>query len=124
MHIHPIRNDEDHRAAVREIERLWDAQEGSPEADMLEVLAMLVNDYERKRWPVEASDPIDILRYAIDEMGRSQAELAELVGKSRASELLNRRRHLTIDMANRISKAWSIPLAVLAVPYQLQRRAA
>ena len=94
MEIFPIRNDEDHAAALREIEKLWGASAGTEDGDKLDILATLVERYEEGRWPnVDVSDPIDLLNYAIEELGHSQAELAELLGsRSRASELLNRRR--------------------------------
>ncbi len=118
MEIHPIRNDDDHAAALREIERLWGAAAGTEEGDKLDVLATLVEKYEETRWPsVDISDPIDLLNYAIEELGHSQAELAELLGsRSRASELLNRRRPLTVEMIHRISETWKIPADLLVKP--------
>jgi HTH-type transcriptional regulator/antitoxin HigA len=118
MDIHPIRNDDDHLAALREIDRLWGAELGTEDGDKLDILATLVEKYEETRWPlVDASDPIDVLNYAIDELGHSQAELAELLGsRSRASELLNRRRPLTVEMIHRISEAWKIPASLLVKP--------
>ena len=118
MEIHPIRNDDDHAAAIREIEKLWGAAAGTEDGDKLDILATLVEKYEESRWPnVDASDPIDLLNYAIDELGHSQAELAELLGsRSRASELLNRRRPLTVEMIHKISGAWKIPADLLVRP--------
>lgn len=118
MEIHPIRNDEDYAAAVREIEKLWGAAAGTEEGDKLDILATLVEKYEDRRWPnIDVSDPIDLLNYAIDELGHSQAELAELLGsRSRASELLNRRRPLTVEMIHKISEAWKIPADLLVKP--------
>jgi HTH-type transcriptional regulator/antitoxin HigA len=115
MEIHPIRNDEDHAAALREIERLWGTAAGTEEGDKLDILATLVEKYEDSRWPnIDASDPIDLLNYAIEELGHSQAELAELLGsRSRASELLNRRRPLTVEMIHKISESWKIPADLL-----------
>ena len=99
MEIFPIRTDEDHRAALAEIEAVWGAPEGTDEGDRLDVLLALVEVYEAWRWPVEIErgfDPIDVLGYAIEELGHNQAELAELLGsRSRASEILSRRRALT-----------------------------
>ena len=111
MDIRPIHTDADHTAALKEIERLWDAAEGSPEADKLEVLAILAEDYETRRWPSSnATTPLEILHYAIADLGRSQSELAALVGsRSRASEILSGKRRLTIDQAHKISMAWRIP---------------
>jgi HTH-type transcriptional regulator/antitoxin HigA len=118
MEIHPIRNDKDHAAALREIEKLWGATLGTEDGDKLDILATLVEKYEDSRWPVvDISDPIDLLNYAIDELGHSQAELAELLGsRSRASELLNRRRPLTVEMIHKISQAWKIPADLLVRP--------
>jgi HTH-type transcriptional regulator/antitoxin HigA len=85
----------------------------------------LVDVYESARWEVADSDPIDLLRYAIDEMGHSQSELAEILGsRPRASELLKRKRALTIEMIDKISKTWGIPRSLLAIPYPLARRVA
>ena len=78
--IHPIRNDADHRAAVAEVERLWRAPSGTPDGDTLDILITLIDAYEEKRWPIEAADPIEALTYAIEEMGHSQSELADLLG--------------------------------------------
>jgi HTH-type transcriptional regulator/antitoxin HigA len=121
MEIHPIRNDEDHAAALREIEKLWGAAAGTEESDKLDILATLVEKYEDRRWPnVDASDPIDLLNYAIEELGHSQAELAELLGsRSRASELLSRRRPLTVEMIHKISEAWKIPADLLVRPIRV-----
>jgi HTH-type transcriptional regulator / antitoxin HigA len=118
MEIHPIRNDEDHAAAIREIAKLWGAETGSEEGDKLDILATLVEKYEERRWPnVDISDPIDLLNYAIAEFGHSQAELADLLGsRSRASEILNRRRPLTVEMIHRISEVWKIPADLLVKP--------
>jgi HTH-type transcriptional regulator / antitoxin HigA len=118
MEIRPIRNDDDHAEAIREIEQLWGAASGSEEGDKLDILSTLVEKYEERRWPhVDTSDPIDLLNYAIEELGRSQAELAELLGsRSRASELLNRRRPLTVEMIHKISEAWKISADLLVRP--------
>jgi len=100
MDIRPIRTDEDHRAALAEIEACWGAAE-EIEGEKLELLVALVELYEAKRWPIdtgESFDPVDMLRYAIDELGHTQAELGELLGsRSRASEILSRRRPLTVE---------------------------
>jgi HTH-type transcriptional regulator/antitoxin HigA len=127
MDIRPIRNDEDHRAALAEIDRFCDAAEGTAEGDRLDVLLALVEIYEAKRWPIssgERSDPIDVLHYALEELGHTQAELAEILGsRSRASEILSRRRPLTVDMIHRIGEAWKIPADLLVRPYKLERAA-
>jgi HTH-type transcriptional regulator/antitoxin HigA len=127
MDIRPIRTDEDHRAALAEIEACWGAAEEIEEGEKLEVLVALVELYEAKRWPIdtdESFDPVDMLRYAIDELGHTQAELGELLGsRSRASEILSRRRPLTVEMIHKISEAWRIPADLLVRPYKLDRAA-
>jgi HTH-type transcriptional regulator/antitoxin HigA len=127
MDIRPIRTDRDHRAALREIEACWGAQDGSEKGDKLEVLVALVESYETRRWPIDGDknfDPVDVLHYAIEELGHTQSELAELLGsRSRASEILSRRRALTVDMIHRISEAWKIPADLLVRPYRIDSAA-
>ena len=123
MDIRPIRTDQDHRAALEEIDACWGAPEGSEEGDKLDVLVVLVESYEARRWPIEGDesfDPIDVLHYAIDELGHTQTEFADLLGsRSRASEILSRRRSLTVDMIHKISDAWKIPADLLVRPYRI-----
>ena len=127
MNIRPIRTDTDHRATLAEIESLWGAPQGTEAGDKLDVLLALVEIYEANRWPIEIEgsfDPIDVLHYAIDELGHTQAELAELLGsRSRASEILGRRRALTVEMIHAISEAWKIPADLLVRPYKIERAA-
>jgi len=113
MDIRPIRTDQDHRAALAAIEACWGAPDGTEEGDKLDVLLALVEIYEAKRWPIEIDgtfDPIDVLRYAIDELGHTQAELAELLdSRSRASGRAMARRS---DASKRPSTAmgwWPCP---------------
>lgn len=127
MDIRPLRTDKDHRAALAEIDACWGAREGTEQGDRLDVLLALVDLYETKRWPIDIGkrfDPVDVLNYAIGELGHTQAELAELLGsRSRASEVLSRRRSLTVDMIHRISEAWKIPADLLVRPYKIKRAA-
>jgi HTH-type transcriptional regulator / antitoxin HigA len=127
MDIRPIRNDVDHRAALAEIESCWGAPDGTEAGDKLDLLVTLVENYEARRWPLAGSDsfdPVDTLHYAIDELGHTQGELAELLGsRSRASEILSRRRALTVEMIHRISEAWKIPAELLVRPYRIRRAA-
>ena len=127
MQIRPIRTDNDHREALAEINTYWGVSEGTEEGDRLDVLLALVEIYEAKRWPIdieESFDPIDVINYAIDELGHTQAELAELLGsRSRASEILLRRRALTVDMIYKISETWKIPADLLVRPYKIERAA-
>ena len=112
--IKPIRSADDHRAALDEIEVLFGARPGTPEADRLEVLTILAAAWEARHFPLDGSDPVDALSFAMKAQGRTQSDLAAtLNSRSRASEILNRRRALTPDMIAAISSAWSIPAAAL-----------
>jgi HTH-type transcriptional regulator/antitoxin HigA len=125
MDIRPIRTEEEYEAALAEIERLWGAPQGTEEGDKLDAVIALVGVYEDKHWPIEEDetfDPVEVLRYAIDEGGHTQAELAELLGsRSRASEILSRKRALTVEMIHKISEAWGIPAELLVKPYTLEK---
>lgn len=122
MDIRPIKNDKDHAAAVELIESLWDAKDGTPEADALDVLATLVDAYENTRWAVEAVDPIETIRAHMVATGRTQNDLAQLFGsRSRASEIMARRRHLTINMIRELANDWHLPADLLIVPYNLKK---
>lgn len=118
MDIRPIKTDDDHRAALMEIDRLWNAPADSPEGDKLDILATLVDAYERDRWPSDAVLPRDILAFAISDMGRSQTELAELLGsRSQASDLLRGRRRMSLAVAQKVSAGWHIPIQLLVASY-------
>jgi|SRR5215217_2698777 len=120
MDIRPIRTDDDHAAAVAEIETLWGAAPDTTEGDRLDVLATLVSDYEDRRWPVPDADPVDAIRQSMEMEGRSQADLAVLLGSaSRASEILRRKRSLTIPMIRVLAGEWRIPAETLVQPYKI-----
>jgi len=119
LQINPIKNDADHRNALEEIERLWGAKDGTPEGDRLDILATLVEAYEDRRWPIAELDPVEAIEAAMEHDGRSRAELAALIGESRASEILKRRRALTLPMIRKIAHAWHVPERVLIKEYSL-----
>ena len=125
--IRPIRSEADHRWALGEVDRYFadEPEVGSPDGDRFEVLLTLISAYEDEHHPIEAADPVEILLFAIQDLGRSQAELATLLGsRARASEILNRKRHLRLAQIRTISAAWRLPIAILAAPYRLDRDAA
>ena len=127
MQIRPIRTDKDHRAALAEIEKLWGASSRTPEGDKLDILVTLVETYEERRWPIKSRrrfDPVDLLHYAIDKLGHTQAELADILGsRSRASEVLARRRPLTLEMIQRSTQIGkSRPTSSCSLIGLLQRR--
>ena len=114
MLIRPIHNDEDHAAALREIERLWGAAPGTPESDALEVLATLVDRYEDERFPLPAADPVEVIEAYMESHDLSRKDLAQVLGsQSRATEVLAHRRALSIEHIRRIHGAWKIPAELL-----------
>ncbi|QRG07902.1 transcriptional regulator [Xanthobacter dioxanivorans] len=120
MEIHPIHTDADHKAALAEIERIFDAAPGTPEADKLDILATLVERYEEQRWPVPEGDPVEIIRFVMEQRGEGQAGLTRLFGSaSRASEIINRKRALTMEMVRQLHREWGIPAELLIGSYEL-----
>lgn len=122
MEIMPIRTDADHRAAVAEIERLWDAKEGTEDFNRLEILATLAVAYEARRWPVAELDPVDTIKADMELNGRSLGDLTKVIGKSRATEVLKRQRPLTLGMIRKLHQAWHIPADRLVGEYELAHR--
>lgn len=114
MDIRPIRNERDHARAMREIDKLWGARPRTREADKLEILVTLVDAYEAGHHPIDPPDPIEAIEFRLDQMGMSRADLARIIGsRSRASEVLNRRRPLTIRMIAKLREALGISADVL-----------
>lgn len=113
--VKPIRTPRQHRAALKRIDRLMDARAGSPEAAELEVLAILVEHYEREAFPIDPPSPADAIRFRIEQMGYSQADLARLLNsRSRASEILSgKAKSLSLRAIRRLHEAWHIPADVL-----------
>ena len=123
--IRPLRSDAEHKAALIEIERYFEREPkpGTPAADRFDLLALVIEDYERKRWPIEPPDPVDAVRWRMQTGGYTQADLGRLVGsRQRASDILSRRRRLTMQMAWKLHRVWGIPAEALIRP--ASRRAA
>ncbi|MCZ8044051.1 MAG: XRE family transcriptional regulator [Beijerinckiaceae bacterium] len=122
MEIRAIRNEADYDWALAEIEPYFEQQPapGSPEADRFDVLAALIKVYEDEHHPIEAPDPVETIREWMALRGLRQSDLATLFGsKSRASEVLNRKRPLTMEMVFKLSRDWGIPAEALIAPYDL-----
>ena len=121
MTIRPIRTAEDHAAALARIEELWGADSCTDAGDELDLLVDLVEHYEDRHFPIPEASPVEILRSHMEATGRTQADLARLLGSaSRASEILNRRRALTVDMIHRLHAEWGLPADCLVRPYHLE----
>lgn len=121
--IRPIRSEAEYDAALREIEHYFDKEPkpGSPESDRFDMLALVIGDYEKKRWPIEAPNAIKSIKYRINLSGFRQTDLAKLIGsRSRASEILNLRRPMTLDVIWMLVTKWAIPAESLIKPYKLK----
>lgn len=122
MEIRPVRTEADHRAALERIGELMGAQANSTEGDELDVLATLVEAYEQRHFAIEAPDPVEFLKNVMEFLGLEQNELATVLrSRSRASEILNKRRPLTLDQIRRISSAWRVPADSLINEYDVAR---
>ena len=110
MTIKPIKTERDYQAALKEIQRLWDAAPNSSKGDRLEVLVTLVEAYEQKHYQVEPPDPVEAIKFRMEQLGLKSADLAKILGgRSRASEILNRKRKLTVEMMRSLRKRLDIP---------------
>jgi len=120
--VRPIRNNAGHQAALKEIERLWGSAPGTPEGDRLDLLMTLVDGYERARWDDDALDPIDAIKARMENSGRTRKDLERIVGSSgRASEILSRKRRLTLAMIWSLVDEWKISASALVRPYKLAK---
>jgi len=118
MNIAPIRNKKDHQKALKRLEKIFDAKKGSIEGDELEVLSILIDNYENDKFPIGMPDPIEAIKFRMEQMGMKQKDLAEVMGfKSRVSEILNRKRKLTLEMIRKLNETLSIPTEVLVQKY-------
>lgn len=113
----PIRTTADHDAALAEIERLWGAKSGTPEGDRLDILATLIDAYERQAFPMDPPDPIEAIKFRMEQMGLTRKHLEPLIGtRARVAEVMNRRRNLSIDMIRRLHDQLGISADVLIRP--------
>ena len=121
MTFRPIRNEEDYETTLEEIEALWDVEIGTPEADHLDVLVMLVEAYESEHYPILDPDPIELILHVMDARGLTRRDLEAYLGsRARVSEILNRRRPLSLAMIRKLQIGLDLPADVLVQPYQLQ----
>lgn len=123
MEIKPIRNEADYDDALREIERLWGAKEGTVQGDRLDVLTTLVEAYEQKHFPIDAPDPIEAIRFRLEQQGLDHRALVGVIGgRSRVYEVMHRKRALSLEMIRRLNERFGIPAEVLIRPVRAPRR--
>ena len=120
----PIRTKADYQAALRVIERLWGARAGTPQGDRLDILATLVDAYENEHYPMDPPDPIEAIKFRMEQQGLDRKDLAEILGsRTRVAEVLNRRRGLSINMIRRLHEKLGISIEVSIRPIRTKKAA-
>ena len=118
MTIKPIKNEKDYQNALNRLEKIFDAKLGTTEGDELEILSILIDKYENEHFTIEMPDPIEAIKFRMEQMGMKQKDLAEVFGfKSRVSEILNKKRKLTLEMVRNLNTKLHIPTDVLIQDY-------
>lgn len=118
MNIKPIRTKKDYEQALARLEVIFDSKKGTDKGDELEILGMLIENYENEKFPIGFPDPIEAIKFRMEQLGYNQTDLANVVGlKSRASEILNRKRKLSLEMIRQIHDRLNIPTEVLIQAY-------
>lgn len=121
MEIRPIHNKKEYKAALIEIEQLWTAPAKSAEADRLDVLALLVEHYEKTHFPIADPDPIEFIEHVMQSRGLSRKDLEPMIGpRGRVADILNRTRPLTLEMIRRLVSQLNLPAEVLVKPYVMR----
>jgi HTH-type transcriptional regulator/antitoxin HigA len=122
--VKPIHTKKDYETALNELERLWGAKSGTPEGDRLDVLATLIDAYEAVHYPMDPPDPIEAIKFRMEQQGLTRKDLEPLIGtRTRVAEVLNRRRSLSIEMIRRLHQALGISAEVLIRPSRRDKAA-
>jgi len=120
MNIQPIKTEDDYQAALHRLEEIFDAPDGTPESDELDILGLLVDEYEKDHYPIDSPDPIEAIKIRMEELNMRQVDLIPVIGgKSRVSEILNRKRRLTIQMIRRLKDRLNLSADLLIRDYEL-----
>jgi HTH-type transcriptional regulator / antitoxin HigA len=123
MPIKPIKTESDREEALHEIERLWGAREGSADGDELDILTTLVEAYEQKHFPIDVPDPVEAIKFRLEQQGTDKKALIGVIGnRTRVYEVLRRDRGLSLSMIRRLNEALNIPAEVLIRPLRKRRR--
>ncbi len=122
MNIKPIKTETDYKITLKRLEEVFDAEIGTSESDEADILGLLVDDYENKHYPIDPPDPIEAIKIRMEELQLKQIDLVnEIGGKSRVSEILNRKRKLTVEMIRKLTKRLSLSAGLLINDYQIIR---
>jgi HTH-type transcriptional regulator/antitoxin HigA len=123
MEIKPIRNEQDYRESLSRVEALWGCREGSPECDELDVLVTLVEAYEREHFPIDIPDPIEAIRFRLEQQGKGTRDLVGIIGqRTRVYEVLSGKRCLSLQMIRNLQQKLGIPADVLIQPIKRRKR--
>jgi len=118
MNIKPIKTEKDYQKALTRLEEIFDARPGTSEGDELDILALLIERYEDEHYPIEAPDPIAAIKFRMEQMGYKQKDLEKIIGyKGHVSEILNKKRKLTLEMIRNLHEKLNIPLNALVQAY-------
>jgi HTH-type transcriptional regulator/antitoxin HigA len=118
MNIKPIKTEKDYQIALERLEVVFDAKSGTAEGDELELLGILISQYENEHFPIDLPDPIEAIKFRMEQLNYNQNDLARVIGlKSRVSEILNRKRKLSLDMIRKLHEVLHIPTDVLIQAY-------
>lgn len=122
MRIKPIKSEQDYEKALERLEVIFDSAENTKEGDEADILSMLIDNYENQHYPIEAPDPIEAIKIRMEEMNLKQKDLVGIIGgKSRVSEILNKKKRLTVDMIRELERVLHISASVLVNNYQLSK---
>lgn len=122
MKIKPIKTEADYREALKRLEVIFDAAIGTKESDEADILGLMVDEYEKKHYPIDAPDPIEAIKIRMEEMQLRQVDLVEAIGgKSRVSEIINRKRKLTVEMIRKLNKRLNLSAGLLIKDYELNK---
>ena len=114
MEIRPIKTEQDYNDSIKRIEELWGAKKDTPQGDELDLLVTLVESYEMKHYPIAPPDPVDAIKFRMEQMDMTKADMVKYLGsQSRVSEILNRKRKLTLSMVKSLYKGLKIPAEIL-----------
>mgnify|MGYP002805186778 FL=1 len=118
----PIRTESDYDEALADVERLWGAKSGTPEGDRLDVLATLIDVYEAKHNPMDPPDPVEAIRFRMEQQGLTRKDLEPMIGpRNRVADILNRKRSLSIDMIRQLHARLGISAEVLIQPSRMDK---
>ena len=120
--LRPIRSEADYKTALEEVERLWGAKSDTPEGDRLDVLATLIEVYEAKHYPMDPPDPVEAIRFRMEQQGLTRKDLEPMIGpRNRVADVLNRKRGLSIDMIRQLHEQLGISAEVLIRPSRFDK---